>query len=39
MKTTTKLFSFLLLAALVLAVNAPAFGAANIVIVNTDGAN
>lgn len=39
MKTTTKLFSFLVIAALVLAVNAPAFGAANIVIVNTDGAN
>ncbi len=39
MKTLTKLFSFLVLAALVLAVNSPAFGAANIVIVNTDGAN
>lgn len=36
---TTKIFSFLLLAALVLAVNAPAFGAANIVIVNIDGPN
>jgi hypothetical protein len=39
MKTTTKLFSFLALAALLLAANAPAFGAANIVIVNLDGAN
>jgi hypothetical protein len=39
MKTTTRLFSFLALAALLLAANAPAFGAANIVIVNTDGAN
>ncbi len=39
MKTTTKLFSFLVIAALVLAVNAPAFGTANIVIVNTDGPN
>src|SRR5687767_3476062 len=39
MKTTVRLFSFLVLAALVLAVNAPAFGAANIVIVNTDGPN
>jgi hypothetical protein len=39
MKTTIKLFSFVILAALVLAVNAPAFGAANIVIVNTDGPN
>src|SRR5215208_5452109 len=39
MKTTTRLFSFLALAALLLAANAPAFGAANIVIVNTDGPN
>lgn len=39
MKTMTRLFSFFVLAALVLAVNAPAFGAANIVIVNTDGPN
>lgn len=36
---TTRLFSFLLLAALVLVASAPAFGAANIVIVNTDGPN
>ncbi|HEV2853954.1 MAG TPA: PA domain-containing protein [Thermoanaerobaculia bacterium] len=39
MKIHTRLFSFLVLAALVLAVNAPAFGAANIVIVNGDGPN
>jgi hypothetical protein len=39
MKTMTRLFSFFVLAALVLAANAPAFGAANIIIVNTDGAN
>src|SRR5215203_1763592 len=39
MKTTTKLFSFLALAALLLAANVPAFGAANIVIVNGDGPN
>src|SRR5215203_1749034 len=39
MKTTTKLFSFLALAALLLVANAPAFGAANIVIVNLDGPN
>src|SRR5690349_3415540 len=39
MKITIRLFSFLVLAVLMLAANAPAFGAANIIIVNTDGAN
>src|SRR5881628_1230186 len=36
MKITGKLLSLLLLAGLLLAVNAPAFGAANIVIVNVN---
>ena len=37
MRINARLFSFLVLAALVLAASVPAFGAANIVIVNLDG--
>lgn len=39
MRINARLFSFLVLAALVLAASVPAFGAANIVIVNLDGPN